>query len=427
MNNKETRTLENSKKHIDNWLSQQFEDFTPNPDAGLWQSIDSALDRKERRSKFIWYWLAAGVLLSVVGVGAFQWNAKNKATQNGVAVAQHQAAKNAARPSSVKNSSSSEIIVSDKITAKRFSRPEILEERLPVLVDVPVEVSSPELKEEFATDQQPFDFIDEWAIGQNQGANEITSPNELPWKRIARKPLMPGLWSVEIGADANQTGLVYRAKTDYGQYIHKNYFDRMRSGEFALSASRLQGAVLYQIAPKHALKIGLAYAENRTQQRFDFRDSMPATVIQGQKTDALGYYPIFGYLGLGPQVTFESRSTYTMLSIPVGYTGHFPWKQGLSITPEILVSANRLGVSAGAQTLDYQTLLQKSQQADQFRTWVMGMRVAVGIEKRLSYAHAIGLRLNAQSMLSPMYVPNAALESRGWSAGLSAHYSWRIQ
>jgi hypothetical protein len=116
-----------------------------------------------------------------------------------------------------------------------------------------------------------------------------------------------------------------------------------------------------------------------------------------------------------------------MLSIPVGYTGHYPWKQGLSITPEILVSANRLGVSAGAQTLDYQTLLQKSQQADQFRTWVMGMRVAVGIEKRLSYAHAIGLRLNAQSMLSPMYVPNAALESRGWSAGLSAHYSWRIQ
>ena len=57
----------------------------------------------------------------------------------------------------------------------------------------------------------------------------------------------------------------------------------------------------------------------------------------------------------------------------------------------------------------------------------MGLRLAVGIEKRLNYSHAIGLRLNAQSMLSPMYVPNAALESRGWSAGLSAHYSWRIQ
>jgi hypothetical protein len=184
---------------------------------------------------------------------------------------------------------------------------------------------------------------------------------------------------------------------------------------------------LYQLTRNHAIKLGLAYAENRTQQRFNFRDSMPATVIQGQKADALGYYPIFGYLGLGPQVTFESQSTYTMLSIPVGYTGHFPWKNGLSITPEVLLSANRLGMSSGAQTLDYQTLLQKSQQADQLRTWVMGMRIAIGLEKRLNYANAIGLRFNAQSMVSPMYVPNAALQSRGWSAGLSAHYSWRIQ
>ena len=99
----------------------------------------------------------------------------------------------------------------------------------------------------------------------------------------------------------------------------------------------------------------------------------------------------------------------------------------MSITPEIVVSANRGGISAGAQTLDYPTLLQKAQSSEQFRAWVMGLRLAVGVEKRLNYSHAIGLRLNAQSMLSPMYVPNAALESRGWSAGLSAHYSWRIQ
>jgi hypothetical protein len=154
---------------------------------------------------------------------------------------------------------------------------------------------------------------------------------------------------------------------------------------------------------------------------------MPATVIQGQTADALGYYPIFGYLGLGPQVKFNSQSTYTMLSIPMGYTGHFAWRKDLYVTPEVLISANRLGVSAGAQTLDYQTLLQKAQVQDQFRTWVVGARFALGVEKRLNYFQAIGLRFNAQSMLSPMYLPNAALESRGWSAGLSAHYSWRIQ
>lgn len=74
MKNKETRTLENSNKHIDNWLSQQFEDFTPNPEPALWQSIDASLDRKERQQKFIWYWLVAGVLLLVVAGSLFQWN-----------------------------------------------------------------------------------------------------------------------------------------------------------------------------------------------------------------------------------------------------------------------------------------------------------------------------------------------------------------
>ncbi|MFM8995886.1 MAG: hypothetical protein ACKOI1_06515 [Bacteroidota bacterium] len=441
MNNKETRTLENSNKHIDNWLSQQFEDFTPNPDAGLWQSIDSALDRKERRSKFIWYWLAAGVLLSVVGLGIVQWNSNSNRVNPTTAVAAQEktATKDALTPNkksaelldainpvAVKKSSNKPPAQYNEIDPKDSEKPENIKTVEPkgmFLVETPVVEQQTQLN----LDQQPMDFVSMWASEDNAMQVRVTEPAALPWMSVSRKGLMPGRWSVEMGADANQTGLVYRAKNEYSNYIHKNYFDRMKSGEFALSASRVQGALLYQLNPKHSLKLGLAYAENRTLQQFNFRDSMPATVIQGQKSDALGYYPIFGYLGLGPQVSFQSQSTYTMLSIPMGYTGHYPWKKGLSITPEVLVSANRLGVAAGAQTLDYQTLMQKSQQADQFRTWVMGMRVAVGVEKRLNYAHAIGLRLNAQSMLSPMYVPNAALQSRGWSAGLSAHYSWRIQ
>lgn len=441
MNNKETRTLENSNKHIDNWLSQQFEDFTPNPDAGLWQSIDSALDRKERRSKFIWYWLAAGVLLSVVGLGIVQWNSNSNRVNPTKAVAAQEKTDtkdaltpnkksaeltDAINPVAVKKSSNKPSAQYSEADPKDSEKPENIKTVEPnglFLVETPVVEQQTQLN----LDQQPMNFVSMWASEGNAMQVSVTEPAALPWMSVSRKGLMPGRWSVEMGADANQTGLVYRAKNEYSNYIHKNYFDRMKSGEFALSASRVQGALLYQFNPKHSLKLGLAYAENRTLQQFNFRDSMPATVIQGQKSDALGYYPIFGYLGLGPQVSFQSQSTYTMLSIPMGYTGHFPWKNGLSITPEVLVSANRLGVAAGAQTLDYQTLMQKSQQADQFRTWVMGMRVAVGVEKRLNYAHAIGLRLNAQSMLSPMYVPNAALQSRGWSAGLSAHYSWRIQ
>lgn len=48
----------------------------------MWQSIDSALDRKERRSKFIWYWLAAGVLLIVVAGVSLQWNSKQHKTSS---------------------------------------------------------------------------------------------------------------------------------------------------------------------------------------------------------------------------------------------------------------------------------------------------------------------------------------------------------
>ena len=482
MNNKGTRKLENSNKHIDNWLSQQFEDFTPNPDPAMWQSIDSALDRKERRSKFIWYWLAAGVLLIVVAGVSLQWNSKQHKTssqsvakqvetsaaespsqspmnQNGDsenANAQNADSKNADSKiatdqnttelnTTAQNTPAQSAFVKSKVKRTSQGRSPIAPELSPTvsplqlarvsssLGDKDFDLLQNDLREKDFSDLNGLGLamvkIDPSDISESEAsfkANQQTL-KPLNWFEPRKMPEVLGRWSMELGVDANQTGLMYRANADYQQYVHKNYFDRMKSGEFALSASRIQGALMYQLSKNHSVKVGLAYAENRTQQKFDFRDSMPATVMQGQTADALGYYPIFGYLGLGPQVKFNSQSTYTMLSIPMGYAGHFAWRKDLYITPEVLVSANRLGVSAGAQTLDYQTLLQKAQVQDQFRTWVVGARFALGVEKRLNYSQAIGLRLNAQSMLSPMYLPNAALESRGWSAGLSAHYSWRIQ
>jgi hypothetical protein len=466
LNNKGTRKLENSNKHIDNWLSQQFEDFTPNPDPAMWQSIDSALDRKERRSKFIWYWLAAGVLLIVVAGVSLQWNSKQHKTSSQPlakqvetskgqsTLAQNNLKSNVQEQYATVHAPSHNNHFSQSVSKPQNSKLESVSAKS---TQIPALASPNTLSmvladgDALVTDFMHFDlvqpqvgkadFSDLNGLGlvstqiESKNIEEIEaslkSNNEklkpLNWFEPRKMPEVLGRWSVEVGADANQTGLMYRANSAYEQYVHKNYFDRMKSGEFALSASRIQGALMYQLSKNHSVKVGLAYAENRTEQKFDFRDSMPATVIQGQSADALGYYPIFGYLGLGPQVKFNSQSTYTMLSIPMGYTGHFAWRKDLYVTPEVLISANRLGVSAGAQTLDYQTLLQKAQVQDQFRTWVVGARFALGVEKRLNYSQAIGLRFNAQSMLSPMYLPNAALESRGWSAGLSAHYSWRIQ
>jgi hypothetical protein len=435
LKNKETRTLENSNKHIDNWLSQQFEDFTPNPEPALWQSIDASLDRRERQQKFIWYWLVAGVLLLVVAGSLFQWN---KISYKSVV-----APKTVAQTGAVKITEKSEL---DQTKSSNFSDPNAPIQNLESQSN-PENTPDPIQAPEFNTpspvqlvientadvvpgilDLNPFG-IESMEIEGAVNPSSVTSASadQLEWSVDKKSDKLLGRWMIEAGVDANQTGLMYRSTADLSKYVHKNYFNQMKDGEFALSAGRFNISSVYQITKNHAVKLGVAYAENRTQQRFDFRDSMPATVIPGNNPDALGYYPIFGYLGLGPQVKFNSQTTYSMISVPVGYVGYFPITKQYSITPEVLLQANKLSVSTGAQTLDYQTLLQTAQQASNFRKLIWGARVAVGVEKRLNYSHAIGLRFNAQSMLTSMYIPNAALQPRGWSLGLSAHYSWRIQ
>jgi len=460
LKNKETRTLENSNKHIDNWLSQQFEDFTPNPEPALWQSIDASLDRRERQQKFIWYWLVAGVLSLVVAGSLFQWNKiSNKLVVAPITVAQTGA---------VKITEKSEL---DQTKSSNFSDPNAPIQN-PELQSNPLFQSNgvtPNSKPskynpsgsyiksvnrlviiqgpEFITpspvqlvientadvvpvilDLNPFGIESMEIEGAvNPSSLSSTSADQLAWSIDKKSDKLLGRWMIEAGVDANQTGLMYRSTADLSKYVHKNYFNHMKDGEFALSAGRFNISSVYQITKNHAVKLGVAFAENRTEQRFDFRDSMPATVIPGNNPDALGYYPIFGYLGLGPQVKFNSQTTYSMISVPLGYVGYFPLTKQYSITPEVLLQANKLSVSTGAQTLDYQTLMQTAQQAFNFRKLIWGARVAVGVEKRLNYIHSIGLRFNAQSMLTSMYVPNAALQPRGWSLGLSAHYSWRIQ
>jgi len=443
LKNKETRTLENSNKHIDNWLSQQFEDFTPNPEPALWQSIDASLDRRERQQKFIWYWLVAGVLSLVVAGSLFQWNKiSNKSVVAPKTVAQTGAVKITEKSELQSNSGTqtNPVVQSNGVTSNSKYNPsgnymksentpdpiQAPEFNAPSPVQLGIENTADEIPATLDVDPFGIESLEiEGAVNPNSVSRAAT--DQLAWSVDKKSDKLLGRWMIEAGVDANQTGLMYRSTADMSKYVHKNYFNHMKDGEFALSAGRFNISSVYQITKNHAVKVGLAYAENRTQQRFDFRDSMPATIMPGNNPDALGYYPIFGYLGLGPQVKFNSQTTYSMISVPLGYVGYFPITKQYSITPEVLLQANKLSVSAGSQTLDYQTLLQTAQQAANFRKLIWGARVAVGVEKRLNYSHAIGLRFNAQSMLTSMYVPNAALQPRGWSLGLSAHYSWRIQ
>ncbi len=237
-----------------------------------------------------------------------------------------------------------------------------------------------------------------------------------------------GKWWMEVSADQNQTGLTYRTPSDLSQYVHKNYTQQMRNGETALSAARFQLAVNMFIAKNSSVKVGLAYAQNKVGQSFNFRDSMPAVVSAGQTPDANGNYPIFGYLGLGPEVKYNGVINYSFLSVPIGWTGYFPIgkSKNLFFTPEALLQPNWIQLSTGAQTLDYQTLLLKPMDAVNYRAWVMSARVAAGIQKRLNYKHAIGAKLNAQGVLNSMNTANSPVQTRGWSSGVTLYYSFKI-
>jgi hypothetical protein len=82
---------------------------------------------------------------------------------------------------------------------------------------------------------------------------------------------------------------------------------------------------------------------------------MPATLAQGNTADAYGNYPIFGYLGLGPEVNYQGISNISMISVPVGAIFEYPLRNKWSITSEALVQANYLTAQKG-NTLNYQLL-----------------------------------------------------------------------
>ena len=237
-----------------------------------------------------------------------------------------------------------------------------------------------------------------------------------------------GNWWLEVSADQNQTGLNYYTPMDLSQYVHKNFESQMKQGETALSAARFQLAINRFVTKSSSVKIGLAYTQNRVGQNFNFRDSMPAVVSAGQTPDANGNYPIFGYLGLGPEVKYNGTIQYSFLSVPIGWSGYMPIANSktLFFTPEVLIQPNWVQLSSGAQTLDYQTLLLKPMDAVNYRAWVMSARVAAGIQKRLNYKHAIGAKWNAQGVLNSMNTANSPIQTRGWSSGLTLYYSFKI-
>ena len=457
-----------------------FDAMLPAP----WEALEAAMDRKERQRKsFIWYSIAAGVLVVLMGsVFAYMNNkpvhmanskpaksGESQHTQNTTSANQSAVSENAtsgnavvensvsgdahsnetnvnnanssAAPSvnntapepKVLNSSpaqktptkTSPIAPNNSPFAIKVSSPvaPILESSLPVLVATDLK------SQEILGKGLLYMVVEPIVLGTELvAANQLKAASNSPEFQGAQQDpnKVLGSWLLEISADQNQTGLTYSPNQNWGEYVHKNYFKHMKEGEFALNGARVHVAIMKQITPHSYVKAGVALSQNRTAQHFNFIDSMPAVVSANQQADVYGNYPIFGYLSPGPKVQFDGKTQYQWLSLPVGWVGNYSIGKNWAISPEVVIQPNKISITTHSKTLDYQTLQLKDLNANDYRSWVWGARLAVGVEKRLNYANAIGLRMNTQGLVQSMNLKNSPVQSRGWNMGLSVYYVVRI-
>ncbi len=248
-------------------------------------------------------------------------------------------------------------------------------------------------------------------------------PVRIPSPQTPIQPLSS--WAFEVGYDQNQTAMAYQISPGREKYVHKNYLERMRNGEFALNAPQLQASIKYYLNPNWSVAVGLGFAQTRTLQQFDFRDSVPFSVSQGYEADALGNFPIFGYLGLGQRVQYEGTQTLQMLSIPMAIAYQYPLNRFWSLSTEISTRYNRIFAAQG-KTLNYHDLSLLEAGNEIYRGSIWSARFSAGAEYRFSRNQYLGLRLNTQGAFTPLYKADASVQNRGWSLGMSVFYTLKL-
>jgi len=232
-------------------------------------------------------------------------------------------------------------------------------------------------------------------------------------------------WALEVGYDQNQTQFSYQVSESKEKYVHKNYLNRMRDGEFSLSAPQFHTALRYDINERWHASVGLGFAQTRISQNFNFRDSVPVSVAQGQEADAFGNYPIFGYIGLGQQVDYEGIQTVNMVSIPFNVGYNYPINRFWSVSAEGSARYNMISGTMG-KTLNYHTLELMNADQKVYRNSLVTARFSAGLERKMSLKKSFGVRLNTQGSITPLFKQDAAVQNRGWSVGMSAYYYWKL-
>ncbi len=232
-------------------------------------------------------------------------------------------------------------------------------------------------------------------------------------------------WAFGVGYDQNQTALNYRIAENYQAYVHKNYLNRMTEGEMSLSAPQIQAYLSYEISRRWAVSLGIGFTQTKTSQTFNFRDSIPVSVAQGELADAFGNYPIFGYLGLGQQIDYSGIQTISMLSVPVGMSYRLPINKEWAFNSEAIFAFNSLSATQG-KTLNYHDLSLMEVDNSKLRSSVWSARLGIGLDYRVSRWEYVGMRLNTQGALNPLYKENSAIENRPWSVGMSIFYNIKL-
>lgn len=433
--------MNNKNPNIDQQLQDKFSEFTPMPAAFAWDQLDAKLEKKAtQKRRFVLYGSVAATAIAVIASSIFYFGGQSHELQtennkiNDSVTEKNQNSKidniqahelnvpTQVEVAQIKNQSihlHPSSVVKDNSNQNSEIIAKVNDLQFEAVVNTNNEISSKFnhiVSEDFKAKKLEIAPI---YFGDLLQSNLITLKPHEPTKRNL------SAWAFEVGYDQNQTSVMYSATPSLEKYVHKNYLERMKQSEFALSAAQLHFALRYKLSQKWSISAGLGWMQNRTQQNFHFRDSMPATLAQGNTADAFGNYPIFGYLGLGPEVNYQGISNISMISVPVGAIFDYPINRSWSITSEALIQANYLSAQKG-NTLNYQLLSLQDINSGVYRDLLWSAKVGVGVQKEISNRAKLGVRINTQGMFTPLYKQNSAVQNRAWSVGLSAFYVWRL-
>lgn len=433
--------MNNQDPNIDQQLQDKFSEFAPMPAAFAWDQLDAKLENKaSKKRRLVLFTSVAASTMAVVASSIFYFGGQSnelKSENNKINKVVIENNENFKVENQLENKLNipAQIAVEKKINNLiQLQSSSVVSNKIEInsIIDASVNsLQNEEVVNSYSEISSKFNHI----ILEDFNAKQLEiSPiyfgNLLQSTLITLKPQEPAkrnlsAWAFEVGYDQNQTSVMYSATPSLEKYVHKNYLERMKQSEFALSAAQLHFALRYKLSQKWSISAGLGWMQNKTQQNFHFRDSMPATLAQGNTADAYGNYPIFGYLGLGPEVNYQGISNISMISIPVGAIFEYPLCNKWSITSEALVQANYLTAQKG-NTLNYQLLSLQDINSGVYRDLLWSAKVGVGVQKEISNRAKLGARINTQGMFTPLYKQNSAIQNRAWSVGLSAFYVWRL-